>query len=96
MPNPIGRTCDHGNHAWSDAMLCRRCGTTMKEHALRYPWRDPMVAERQIAEIRRLTPGPVAPAPPDPVRTVLSILPNLLLAWALIWMRWILPPEEDL
>lgn len=51
--------------------------------------------DREIVECcRRRVADPVAL--PGPLRVVLSTLPYLLGAWAMIWIRWTLPPKEDI
>ena len=98
----FGGTCAH---QWGLGLLCERCGMTMRDvqAAQALSVREMVDADiraytdRAVVKYRRHTlrfADPVPPAPKDPVHVVLSALPNLLLAWVLIWMRWLLPPED--
>jgi hypothetical protein len=47
-----------------------------------------------IAPVVKVIPFPEEATAPSPFWTVLSTLPNLALAWVLIWMRHFLPEDD--
>lgn len=66
-------------------------------------WRVVHSVERMVQQdiqaainrnITYITKYRLAEPKPDPVRTTLAILPNLLLAWLLIWLERLLPDRR--